>query len=262
MILFSHHSIIPVRAEASDASEMVTQLLFGELAHLIKQEKQWMKIRILEDSYEGWIDEKMVAIVAEDWANRCTSWQYVVSPYVKATRIINGMNSPIALTLGCRFPTPLLKESNGSLLLQAGNTQIEVHSKDLKGSTTKGHEVLTNGLLYEGAPYLWGGKTTWGIDCSGLSQMACRMAGIAIPRDASQQVKEGKEVAFENREAGDLAFFINAKGNIHHVGIITETGDVLHASGRVRHDKLTPKGIVHTENQHLTHNFFTIKRYT
>ena len=131
----------------------------------------------------------------------------------------------------------------------------------IKKRQYKGIEIVEAGRLYLGAPYLWGGKSIWGIDCSGLTQMAYRFCGLNLPRDANQQEKMGKEVDFDQRQAGDLAFFTNAEGNVTHVAIVMAAGLVLHCSGHVKEENLEKAGIMNEENSIISHQLFKIKRY-
>ena len=107
---------------------------------------------------------------------------------------------------------------------------------------------------------LWGGRTMLGIDCSGLVQVVLKSCGVSVLRDASLQAKQGDDVSFENRTAGDLAFFKNDKGNIVHVGIVMDNGEIIHSSGKVRIDKLDSKGIINIETGEYSHILSHLKR--
>jgi gamma-D-glutamyl-L-lysine dipeptidyl-peptidase len=125
------------------------------------------------------------------------------------------------------------------------------------------HEIilkLARRYLY--APYLWGGRSPFGIDCSGFTQVVFMMAGLKLKRDASQQVGQGEGVDFaEQAQAADLAFFDNDKGNIVHVGIVMNNNHIIHAAGQVRIDRLDHFGIFNETLGKYTHKLRLIKRF-
>jgi hypothetical protein len=158
------------------------------------------------------------------------------------------------LTLGNRFP--LWNETENKVVagewafLAEGGVPFEGPIPSIVGAAS----------LYLGAPYLWGGKTLWGIDCSGLTQMAAAMAGYMIPRDAWQQAETGVAVEFGSHRPGDLAFFANDSGRITHTGILLEGGFIRHAHGFVKDDRCTDSGIINVDNNVLTHRLSKIRR--
>ena len=97
---------------------------------------------------------------------------------------------------------------------------------------------------YLNAPYLWGGRSPFGVDCSGFTQMVYKIAGQHLLRDAAQQVSQGRSIDFmEECQAGDLAFFDNEEGDIIHVGMILADNHIIHCDGMVRIDRLDQSGI-------------------
>ena len=145
------------------------------------------------------------------------------------------------------------------LNFKIGNYAFELSEKITNAKTNSLWNISQD---YLNTPYLWGGKSSFGIDCSGLIQVIFRLHNIELPRDVSQQVKLGQEIAYDNKEEGDLAFFYNANNKITHVGIIGPKSTVIHASGYVRNDDFTPNGIWNLERHLLTHKLACIKRIT
>lgn len=244
----------PIRALASDSSEMVSQLLLGEQALLLEKNKQWIKIRSLHDNYEGWADEKGFAL----WNEYGSRHQGMVTSAILTAENISN-KQPLMLGLGSYVNG--YNKLDGSFVHDGYSWAITSgkvlpDSQYLDTSTAlKTVQVLLN------APYLWGGKTIMGIDCSALTQLFFRLQGKIIPRDASQQVELGNEIPFiQNAEAGDLAFFGNSEGKIIHVGILLSATTILHASGKVKIDAFDQQGIYNKNAQKYTHQLRVVKR--
>ena len=243
-------SIVPLRAETSDSSEMVTQVLFGEAFEILNKTEKWSFIRLLNDQYEGWIDNKQYKEISKDQFESLKNSNKIFN----ADLIEYITNSKNLLTI------PL-----GSELTFLNHKDINSDQFNFEGQATTGIQPRTNLLktafMYLNAPYLWGGKTPFGIDCSGFTQMVYRLNGYMIPRDASQQAKIGDPLSFiEESEVGDLAFFDNEEGNIIHVGIIMEDNYIIHAHGKVRIDRLDHLGILNIDNGRHTHKLRVIKK--
>ena len=242
----THLSIVPLRSEPSDPSELVSQVLYGEHFKVLEQRKKWSKIRLEFDDYEGWIDNKQyVEILKETYIDLNAKILKVSNDLIE--HVINENNQFNVIPLGSTL--------NGLCLLN--------HRYDgefLEGIQPKAN-LINTAFMYLNSPYLWGGKTPFGIDCSGLTQMVYKLNGYKIFRDASQQATQGEALSFiEESEPGDLAFFDNDEGEIVHVGIIMENNKIIHASGKVRIDGIDQTGIYNSETKSHTHKLRVIKK--
>ncbi|RDK85292.1 C40 family peptidase [Marinirhabdus gelatinilytica] len=239
-------SIVPLRLEAADTSEMVTQVLYGETFKVVEQRKKWSRIRLFFDTYEGWIDNKQFVLIAEeDYHTLNKQKPRLVSDLVGM--LTTEENMLLALPLGCNVAAAsyLKHISEGTYVSEK---QPKAH-------------IVDTALLYLNAPYLWGGKTPFGIDCSGFTQMCYKLNGYKLLRDASQQATQGEPLSFiEESEPGDLAFFDNTEGDITHVGIIMKDNYIIHAHGKVRIDRIDHTGIFNYEQRQHTHKLRVIKR--
>ncbi len=244
-------SAIPMRKEPSDRSEMVNQVLFGETMEILDQNEKWFLAKLQHDNYEGWLDKKQVAFVEGFLPN-----PQVVKENLSVIRNYEGM--PQILGAGSLVePIEENKFRIGPLeYLVLGGNDITLPKPDIKASAS----------MFFGTPYLWGGRTLFGMDCSGFTQIAFRLAGKSISRDASQQALQGSDVTFvEESRTGDLAFFDNSEGKITHVGIVLEHAgsdkrSIIHCSGQVRIDAFDHQGIYHAQSLSYTHNLRLIKR--
>jgi hypothetical protein len=240
--------VCPVRAEASHRSEQVSQLLFGELCEVQETTKDFVKVRVVYDNYEGWCQanqlEELQAnevvpkenLLASDWVNQ-----------VKIDGKI--MNVPF----GCSIP------ENGTI----ANHTIEYDGATMNvEKNTLNEELLQKySFTFLNTSYLWGGRSVFGIDCSGFTQLVFKCLNIPLLRDASQQVTQGDEVGFlEEVKLGDLAFFDNEAGRIIHVGILLNSSTIIHASGKVRIDTIDNLGVINGDTKKRTHKLRLIKR--
>ncbi len=231
-------SVIPMRSEASHKAEMTNQILFGESFIIDKVKSEWSQVTLIHDSYTGWIENKQFTKF-----DRINDNYYVCN---KLNEKISINNSEQQLVLGSLIPLSI--DINNKLKLKLRNKPKTLVKDDIKKISLK----------YLNSPYLWGGRTPLGIDCSGLVQMVFRQLGYKFPRDSHEQEKVGNTVNNLNYvKTGDLAFF--GKKKITHVGIILEKNTIIHASGKVKIDSLNSKGIF-DENKICTHKLKSIKR--
>jgi hypothetical protein len=242
----------PVRKKAFHQSEMTNQLLFGETVEVLKEKKKWVKIKSLFDGYEGWMILNQLEQVDEETA--ITDHPFV-SPDLLGTVEFGGskMNIPVGSTL------PAFESGNGSL----GSIQYKFSGMTLKRNYLFPSEDILKQLTFRwlNAPYLWGGRTILGVDCSGFVQVNYKMMGIDLKRDAWQQAKQGGKVKLlSDAKAGDLAFF-DDKEEIVHVGILLNQSEIIHASGKVRIDRIDAKGIINTDTGDRTHRLKRIRRF-
>lgn len=239
-------SIAPLRFDASDKSELVSQVLYGESFKILEQRKNWSRIRLSFDSYEGWIDNKQYLEIAENNYQILQKGSTKLS--IDLVEFIQDNNKEL-------HPILLGSSLNGLSVLN------HIHDGNIvSGKKPKEHLIETS-FLYLNSPYLWGGKTPFGIDCSGFTQMVYKLNGYKLLRDASQQAAQGDALSFiEESEPGDLAFFDNNEGAIVHVGIIMKDNYIIHAHGKVRVDRLDHSGIYNVDKKIHTHKLRVIKK--
>ncbi|NOZ46476.1 MAG: C40 family peptidase [Chlorobi bacterium] len=246
-------SIIPVRVNPSEKSEMSSQLLFGEIYEVIDETEKWVFITTKFDNYQGWIDKKMHFEITTETFNKLTD----LKPLVNQNLIHIYQNKDYLMPINI-LPGSSIYLSKNSNEINFDNKQFYLKN-DIANYSKTDIKYIT--YSYLNSPYLWGGRTPFGIDCSGFSQVVYKIMGIPLPRDASQQAKTGKIIEFiEDAKTGDLAFFDNAEGQITHVGIILENNKIIHASGIVRIDQLDHQGIFNKEKNLYSHKLRIIKR--
>lgn len=243
-------SVAPIRAENSDRSELVTQCLFGEKVEVLETKMNWIKIKEAYDGYEGWADVKQFHEVSEEDYQNLNNDYYAIDGF----NLVVEEDQPMTLTIGAHLPN--LNNSK----IQFGEKELEYLGEFGVGDLKK-EDIPELVMLYLNTPYLWGGKSVFGIDCSGFAQQVYKFCGIKIPRDAYQQAELGEALSFvEEAEPGDLAFFDNEEGRIIHVGIILEGNKIIHAHGKVRIDPIDSTGIFNTDSQSYSHRLRVIKK--
>lgn len=246
-------SIVPLRAEPDDTSEMISQVLFGEHFTILEKEKKWSKIQVHFDSYEGYIDNKQYQEIDENLFEKLSTSEHQYSTEI-LDYITNEKKHLITIPIGSRLP--FYKNQKFWIDQEEFSYDGSVYSGKLPKS-----EIVHKAFLFLNTPYLWGGKTPFGIDCSGFTQLVYKLCGYSLLRDAKDQATQGEILSFiEESEAGDLAFFDNEEGVITHVGIIMNDYYIIHAHGKVRIDLLDHSGIYNTDTKTHTHKLRVIKR--
>lgn len=247
-------SLVSVRAESNDKAEVTTQLLFGEHYEVLSasKDKKWLKIKMHFDQYEGWIDFKQHHPISKDHFDYINRADFKISTDTTTSILYN--KSPLPILMGSIIPI-----SGSELFRMEEQFAFNGESKSL-GQKRDAEFIKITAKKYLNAPYQWGGKNPFGIDCSGFVQMVFKINGYSLQRDSAQQVKQGKAVMFQEIQPGDLVFFKNKEDRITHVGIFIGDDKIIHASGKVRIDHLSEEGILHSESKVYTHTFAQIRR--
>lgn len=249
-MLISLQPVVPLRSDPSHRSEMVSQILFGEICRELDIKGDFVKVKSIYDNYEGWcqhaqlnnidIQESTRNILAGDWVN-----------LIK----LNGAEAMIP------FGSSLSFLQGGRAIIDKMNIEYEgafILPKENKPTNEKLEQIA---FKFLNTSYLWGGRSVFGIDCSGFTQMVFKCFDIPLNRDASQQAMQGEPVGFlQEAQPGDLAFFDNAEGKIIHVGILLGASNIIHSSGKVRIDTIDNMGIINNDTGRRTHNLRIVKR--
>lgn len=237
--------IVPLRSHPTDSSEMLSQVLFGETFKILEERGKWSRVRTSYDNLEAWISNKQLLKIQEEDYIRLDS----EDPSMSADLIefVTGNANLI--------PVPMGSVIDGLHLLES-----EYNGGVARGKKPKEHLVET-AFLYLNAPFLWGGKTPFGIDSSGFTQMVYKLNGHKLFRKAAEQARQGESLSFiEESEPGDLAFFDNSEGTIDHVGIMLSDNYIIHADGKVRLDRIDHSGIYNADLRRHTHQLRVIKK--
>jgi len=259
-------SVVAVRMEPSHTTEMVSQVLFGELYRIVEKEGNWIRAQLLYDNYEGWIHLLQSYSITEQEFLRLAGTETAVTIDLVQLMSHENRQTMIPVVMGSSLPgfrdgrMKIGQEDfqfDGSIVNHtlseepAGREEIRMIRQQL----------VNDARLYLNAPYLWGGRTPFGIDCSGFVQMVYKLKKIKLLRDAAQQATQGEVISLlAEAEPGDLAFFDNEEGKITHVGMLTDRSHIIHCSGKVRTDALDHQGIFNDEVQKYTHKLRLIKR--
>lgn len=238
-----------MRAEPAHRLEIVSQLLFGEAVEVLEADNNgWLRVKCLYDQYEGWVTKThLIETPHQALFNQTIAGEWVNS--------IMQNGRPMHIPFGATLP-----ESNE---LSTGIFTWDFSS----AKRVTPHPFTAEGFLaiahtFINTAYMWGGRSVFGIDCSGFAQQTFKHFGIAIPRDAYLQAALGESLGFlQEARLGDLAFFDEPDGRITHVGILLNDHEIIHASGKVRVDAIDSQGIVSSDTGVRTHQLRIIKRF-
>ena len=249
-------AVAPMRSLPDHKSEMVNQILFGETCAVLETTDEWLHIELLADHYRGWVAKNQITRLDEALSSKLDQLEVRC-----AAEAINYVDR---LADGIRFPV-----SGGSIFYfdDSGPIPLNNHSYQYRGALTNAlsanqpERIPDNACIFLNTPYLWGGRSAFGIDCSGLVQLAFKMSGLKVPRDSGVQANQGVQVHLIHEALpGDLVFFDNEAGIINHVGIYIGQNEVVHAHGLVRIDKIDHHGIFNREINKYSHPLRLIKR--
>ena len=262
------YSLLPLRSAPSEGAEQLTQLVFGETYDIIAVEGRWANIRNEADGQTGWADAKMITGLSETeqqtyLAARGASTARICIPMA----MVMSRNSGVTLPLVAGTVLPDYREEQGIGVFEVLGVQFAVDKDMVRTQPLQmSRQTLEQTLrFFLNAPYLWGGKSVLGMDCSGLTQTVLSLFGVTLLRNASEQATQGKAV--KRYQAGDLAFFDHGDGKVTHVGIMLDKDTIVHCSGRVKVEKMTKEGIVSSETNTLykqgdiTHHLHSVRRY-
>jgi len=248
-------TIAPLRAQGSDKAEIASQLLFGDEVEVLEKVEGWWRVKNLYEGYEGWVDFRQLGGLGA--AQQPETAIAYLAPAGLQNVLTGADGSSYYLLAGSTLPN--YKDgicSIGDQTYQVGFEPLKVDFSNPQGNVEEFARFFLN------APYLWGGRTLFGIDCSGFVQIVHKMMGIKLLRDASQQAQEGEVVDFlAAAQLGDVAFFDNAAGNITHVGILLSNKEIIHSSAKVKIDPIDDQGIFNRELNKYTHKLRIIKRF-
>lgn len=251
------NTVLPVRANPDERAEMITQLLFGQTCNILEISGSFSKIKDSDDGYEGWVDTKMLTHISESEYNTLQASPVFRTCVPLADAFCLTDKMVYHLSAGSKLPY-YNPETNS---IEISEKKYQIHSSFVSYiSDQKKQNIVPTAQIFLNTPYLWGGKNILGIDCSGLTQVVFSLCGYNLLRDASMQNCQGITInSLNEAEAGDLLFF-DKKGKITHVGIYLGENRIIHASGKVRIDKIDDTGIFNIETSNYTHSLTSIRR--
>jgi gamma-D-glutamyl-L-lysine dipeptidyl-peptidase len=248
-------SVVPMRKEAAHRSEMVSQVLFGEYVSIIEEKDDFVFIRCLYDGYEGWVQANQLQRIEEREIFQTATFTNAFSSLVAKDKS----------SLQIPYASPVYNAGQLSFTVAGSTFNYLFQPQQVWNSRDLSFNEKTLQAVYQpflNTPYLWGGKSVFGIDCSGFAQQVFKFFSVRLLRDAYLQAEQGTPVSsLEESKPGDLAFFQNEKGRVTHVGIILGDNQIVHASGKVRIDPIDSNGITNAETGRQTHTMHSIRRF-
>ncbi len=218
---------IPMRSEPKSGGEMVSSLIFGESYLVLETQNDWIKIVADFDHYEGWIS-----------AN--TYSDYTPFNHLVDLVFVEAFSKGESILIPC-----------GGLIPDSRKFNIRDKVFELKFNLKPNHHlpiklrIINTAKSFLNMPYLWGGRCFMGIDCSGFVQVVFKANQIDLPRDTKQQIREGAPIDFTDLQSGDLVFFKKPGAeNVSHVGLMINASEIIHASGKVRIDRMSKEGLM------------------
>ncbi len=242
-----HLSVIPIRATSDPSSEMISQVLYGDHFKIKEERKHFSRIQLVFDDFEGWIQNNQITKISEEQFQEINARTKPIHNTDFLLYASTHNNELLPIVIGSRMDVaPILGH------------HIETLPEMPLGQKSN---LVDTALLYLNTPYLSGGRTPFGIDSSGFTQMVYKINGSKLLRRTEEQSIQGEALSFiEESEPGDLAFFDNSEGIIDHVGIILKDNYIIHAAGHVRIDRLDHTGIFNTQKRMYTHSLRVIKK--
>lgn len=250
-------SNLPVRSGPDQKAETVNELLFGEMVEIQEIHDHWCHVKTEWDDYSGWISRSELMEITPAFFREARRMYQVISGPANAFEDARP-DFPYRLLPGSTLP--FYRPDNHSFSIGQKTLKLDGPSAVIE-SRGNADDFIRHALGFINAPYRWGGRSLFGIDCSGLIQVTLKIAGIRFPRDSREQVHAGEPLHFlEEAQSGDLVFFGNENEDITHAGIYRAPGQVIHAFGKVRIDKLDHHGIYNPSISKYTHSLRTILR--
>lgn len=255
MIGICHVPVAVVRSKPSHKSLMTNQLLAGEHVEILEVEQTWLLIMSIYDGSKGWVDSGMIDILleGEDQTIKRSFAGMVKAPLLCA-------KDQYGRTFYLPGGSCLYKRGSSIAVAPCRNLESEVAKHLIDPIFSSRKKLVNTALAYNGAPSLLGGKTIFGIDCSGLLQVVYKLNGMKLPRTIDQQIEKGNPVNFDSeKQPGDLAFFESPERKLIHAGIILNKERIIHSFGEVRVDMLDREGIFNKNTRKYTHKLRVIK---